>query len=185
MMKKEELKELMNKSIDSLYESLGFKDQVKRGDTVSIAGYEWIVLKIEESKVFCVMKDFKDKRKFDAKSNDYKTSSIREYLSEELQENLYPITTNLLSLDGQKEYGILTEDKIALLTLDDYRENRDILPNTDKYWWLATPWSTKCNKDERWVCCVAPNGNVNGDCCDIDGVSVRPFCIFDSSIFEA
>ncbi len=51
---------------------------------------------------------------------------------------------DLLSLDGQTEYGHC-KDRISLLTVDEYRKYRKLLPNMPKWWWLITPWSTPVN----------------------------------------
>jgi hypothetical protein len=166
------------------------KQDLQRGNTVTIAGKEWLVLKVEDNKVYCLHKTLLENEKFDSDSNDWKESSLREYLNnefyEELEigtENILDIPVNLLSLDGQTEYGSCT-DKVSLLTVDMYRENRDILPNMDKWWWLATPFSTPCNDYDTTVCVVSPGGDVDYYYCDGNG-AVRPFCIFDSSIFES
>lgn len=168
------------------------KQDVQRGNTVTIAGKEWLVLKVEENKVYCLHKALLDNEKFDSDSSDWKESSLREYLNNEFYEelaekigteNILDIPVNLLSLDGQTEYGSCT-DKVSLLTVDMYREYRDILPNMDKWWWLVTPFSTPCNDYDTLVCVVSPGGNFDDYDCR-NSIAVRPFCIFDSSIFES
>jgi hypothetical protein len=167
--------------------------EAKRGNIVTVAGIEWIVLKVEGSKVFCITKDFDStSTKFDSNSNNWDSSDLRNYLNTKFYKkissmigagNILPIETNMLSLDGQTEYGEC-KDKVSLLTVDLYRENRDILPNTDKWWWLVTPWSTPHNDYTTSVCVVSPLGFINNNNCN-DLNAVRPFCIFDSSIFES
>jgi hypothetical protein len=168
------------------------KQDAQRGNTVTVAGKEWLVLKVEDNKVYCLLKELLDSKKFDSDSSDWKESSLRDYLNdkfyEELAEkiaaeNILDIPVNLLSLDGQTEYGSCT-DKVSLLTVDMYRENRDILPNMDKWWWLVTPFSTPCNDYETYVCVVSPGGFIDYFSCG-SYYAVRPFCIFDSSIFES
>lgn len=60
----------------------------------------------------------------------------------------------------------------------------DLIPNTDEWWWLITPWSTPCNNYKSTVAVVSPSGyfdfNFCGNC-----YGVRPVCIFSSSIFES
>ncbi len=166
--------------------------KIERGAVVEVAGHEWIVLKVEDGKVHCVLKELLESRRFDEDENDFSSSDLRNWLNDDFFDGiaslvdaskLHIITTDLLSLDGQTEYGSCV-DKVSLLTVDMYRENRDILPNEDKWWWLATPFSTKCNDFDTSVCCVSPSGCVNSlSCCNV--IAVRPFCIFDSSIFES
>ena len=89
----------------------------------------------------------------------------------------------LTSLDGQTEYGTC-EDYVSLITVDEYRKYRDLLPNTGEYWWTLTADSTASNDNSRWVRVVSPRGYFSrSDCYYYDGV--RPVCIFSSSIFES
>lgn len=99
-------------------------------------------------------------------------------------ENIVPFERNLLSLDGQTEYG-KCEDKVSLLTVDEYRKYRSLIPNTkDYWWWLVSPWSTPCNDYKRTVTVVSSAGNISDDGCS-NNCGVRPVCIFLSSIFES
>lgn len=166
--------------------------EVERGNVVTAAGHDWLVLKVDGNKVYCLRNELLDEKEFDENSNDWKTSNLRSFLNNEMyaelseeigEDNILPIPADLTSLDGQKEYGSC-EDKVSLLTVDLYRKHRDILPNMNEWWWLLTPWSTKCNNYESAVCCVSARGNVNCYFCG-DGCAVRPFCIFNSSIFES
>ena len=90
---------------------------------------------------------------------------------------------DLLSLDGQTEYGHC-EDKISLLTVDEYRKYRKLLPNMSKWWWLITPWSTPVNDYNSTLTVVSPSGFIDFLNCNGSG-GVRPVCIFSSSIFES
>ena len=100
------------------------------------------------------------------------------------KENIISFERDLFSLDGQVEYGTC-EDKVSLLTVDEYRKYRSMIPNTDDgWWWLITPWSTPCNDYERSVTVVSPFGHIYDFNC-LNYVGVRPFCIFSSSIFES
>ena len=58
------------------------------------------------------------------------------------------------------------------------------IPNTDDWWWLATPWSTKRNDCEYSVSVVSPCGYF-GNCFCGNDCGVRPFCIFSSELFES
>ena len=129
---------------------------------------------------------------FDKNFNDWKESSLRKFLNSDIYrkisdeigaENIISFERDLLSLDGQTEYG-KCEDFVSLLSFDEYRKYRALIPNTDNYWWLITPDSTKCNGDKEWVRVVSPSGMVNYDDCYY-GRGVRPVCIFSSSIFES
>ena len=166
---------------------------LKVGDTFELAGLTWTILDITDDGYKCLADRLEDSKVFDSNSNDWKKSSLREYLngdflemlsSEIGEDNIVEFERNLLSLDGQTEYGSC-EDKVSLLTVDEYRKYRKLISNTDKYWWwLVSPWSTPCNNYERAVSVVSSCGSIRYDFCNcINGV--RPFCIFSSSIFES
>lgn len=170
----------------NLLEGLGI------GDTFELADTTWKILDITSAGYICLA-DSIEERQFDSDSSNWKNSNLRDYLNEEFLEkiaaeigleNIVPFERDLLSLDGQTEYG-KCEDKVSLLTVDEYRKYRSLIPNTkDYWWWLVSPWSTPCNDYKRTVAVVSSAGNiVNYGCLSNDGV--RPVCIFSSSIFES
>lgn len=162
------------------------------GDTFEIAGINWKILDITDKGYMCLADKLEDSMEFDERSSDWAGSQLREYLNTEFfekisdeigEENIITFNRDLTSLDGQTEYGEC-KDKVSLLTIDEYRKYRKLIPNTNYYWWLISPWSTPCNDWNRSVTVVAPAGGVgNGDCLSSGGV--RPFCIFSSLIFES
>lgn len=166
--------------------------KLTKGDEFELVGLKWKILDITEQGYVCLADRLDDNRQFDSNINDWEPSDLRSYLNTEFynklvdevgEENIIPFERNLLSLDGQTEYGTC-EDKVSIISLDEYREYRKLIPNADYYWWTLTPDSTKCNDDTRWVRVVSPSGDVDCyDCCSSDGV--RPFCIFSSTIFES
>lgn len=162
------------------------------GKTVEIAGMEWMILDKTEKGYFAVLDGFDGKeRTFDSDSNNWISSELREELntkflkkiSDELGEDaVIGFDRDLLSLDGQTEYGHC-EDKISLLTVDEYRKYRKLLPYMPKWWWLITPWSTPVNDYNSTLTVVSPSGVIRNYCCCVSS-GVRPVCIFSSSIFE-
>lgn len=162
------------------------------GKTVEIAGMEWMILDKTEKGYFAVLNGFDGKeRAFDSDSNNWISSKLREELNtkflkkivDELGEDaVIGFDRDLLSLDGQTEYGHC-EDKISLLTVDEYRKYRKLLPNMPKWWWLITPWSTPVNDYNSTLTVVSPSGVIRNYCCCFSS-GVRPVCIFSSSIFE-
>lgn len=174
-----------SKSIN-LLEGLGI------GDTFKLVDTTWKILDITSAGYICLA-DSIEERQFDSDSNNWKNSNLRDYLNEEFLEkiaaeigleNIVPFERDLLSLDGQTEYG-KCEDKFSLLTVDEYRKYRSLIPNTkDYWWWLISPWSTPCNDYKRTVAVVSSAGYVSNDGCNCN-IGVRPVCIFSSSIFES
>lgn len=182
------------KKLNEEYEQLKNKYQKPEfGNTVEVAGIKWMVLDKLEKGYLVISEDFYgEEKEFDNSKNDWKVSSLRNYLNTELRKKieedvgedaLFKFKRDLTSLDGQKEYGIC-EDYVSLITVDEYRKYRDFLPNTGEYWWTLTADTTASNDDSRWVRVVSPRGYVyNRDCNYYYGV--RPVCIFSSSIFES
>lgn len=164
---------------------------LKIGDEFELADVNWKILDVTSAGFMCIGDSLGNKI-FDNDSSNWNKSSLREYLNNEFyekiarevgRENIISFKRNLLSLDGQTEYG-KSDDFVSLLTVDEYRKYRKFIPNYEKWWWLITPWSTLCNDYESTVTVVSPSGNVdNGRCDGRNGV--RPVCIFSSSIFES
>ena len=162
---------------------------LKIGDEFELADINWKILDITDAGYMCIGDSLGDK-KFDENSSDWNESSLREYLNNEFyekiarevgRENIISSKRNLLSLDGQTEYGE-SDDFVSLLTVDEYRKYRKLIPNTGDWWWLVTPWSTPCNEYSKTVAVVSPSGFI--DCnCWYNGCGVRPFCILKSNIF--
>lgn len=180
------VKELCEKSVVRISKKLGI------GDIFEVAGLKWIILDITDKGYICLADRLENDMKFDTSCNDWKESCLRKYLNEDFYgelsgvvgaDNIIPFERDLLSLDGQTEYGTC-EDQVSLLTVDEYRKYRKLIPNTGYFWWTITPDSTECNDDAEWVRVVSPFGDFNSRRYGRDD-GVRPFCIFSSSIFES
>lgn len=177
-----EIKKIKRQNFNKLSKLLGV------GDTFELAGYNWKILEITEEGYKCLADRLDESVEFDSNSNDWRKSQLREYLNNDfLGENIgknyiLPFHRDLMSSDGQIEYGTCT-DKVSLLTVDEYRKYRGLIPNTGNYWWwTCTPWSTPCNNYETSVTAVSSSGYLYDDFCGNFG-GVRPFCIFSSEIF--
>jgi len=167
--------------------------KAKVGDTFEIAGMEFIKFPAVDGKVPVVMKDNAFRSEF-GKNNDLRTSNVLKRMEKEIlpkiieavgEENVCTVHTDLTTLCGLKNYGVM-ESKISLPTLDFYRANVEIF---DKYpasawWWLATPESCKPHENDYWTLCVSPSGLIYVDSFNGSG-GVRPFLLFESSIFES
>lgn len=173
--------------------SINLPEGLGIGDTFELADTTWKILDITGAGYICLADNIED-MEFDSNSNNWENSGLRGYLNGEFFEkiaaeigskNIISFERNLLSLDGQTEYG-KCEDKVSLLTVDEYRKYRNLIPNTkDYWWWLVSPWSTPCNDYKRAVAVVSSAGCIcfNSRCSNYRGV--RPVCIFSSSIFES
>lgn len=182
------------KNLNEAYEQLKKKYQKPEiGKTIEVAGIKWMVLDKFEKGYLVISDEFYGKsREFDTDCNNWDSSDLRQELNTELRRKieeavgeggLLKFTRDLLSMDGQTEYGSC-EDYVSLISVDEYRKYRKLLPNTGEWWWTLTPDSTKCNDDTSYIRVVSPSG-----CIGYFSVSrcggVRPVCIFSSSIFES
>lgn len=162
------------------------------GDTFKIGNHEFIVLEQSKETTAAILKEILGASKFSDTSCDFKTSVIKtvlEAFEEKIAgvigaDNLITHTVDLTSNDGLKEYGTTTA-KMSLLTADLYRRYVEILDgfNTEKWWWLATPYSTPKHGYDQYVLCVAPSGLISSSNVYDFSLGVRPFCILNSDIF--
>lgn len=163
------------------------------GDTFKVAGYEWIVLnqfKYAQT-CFCIMKDFLgDTKPFDTYCNRWEPSRLRhdlKYIGCEIEDNchhdvLQYMERDLMALDGTMA-GETSNDKVSLLTLDEYRLYRKYLEHPAKSkskigWVLLTAvseYSTPC------ICAVDTEGIIKYCNCNIS-LGIRPVCTFKSNI---
>lgn len=159
---------------------------------VTICGKSCMKIKVDEKGTYYMLTNTLFESKFGA-NNNYSTSDVRKKLQEcefakKLQEEygdkLVPITTNLLSMDGFDDYGVVDGDILALRTFDLNRECRKNILNNNTWEWLATPNSTPSGYGSNYVQYVDSDGGV-----DYNWFShcraVRPFFILKSSIFES
>ena len=185
-------KEQLAKIRDSIVKKTRLSEK-EVGDIVTIGDYEYIVL--EQNKVTCttslLMKGLLEDDVEFGESADFKTSNVKKILDKfalELEkevgsDNVIEHNVDLTADDGLKDYGNITA-KVSLLTCDLYRKFVYVIDKfeLDKWWWLATPFSTPTHDYSTLVKCVSPCGHVSINCCG-DFVGVRPFCILNSNIF--
>lgn len=155
-------------------------------DIVEINGYYWRRIKRDGNRIYYLMKNIFMKSEF-GKDNNYATSYIRKKLNdsdlaknlkEAFGDKLVPIRTDLLSIDGLDDYGVVEGDVLAIPTIDLYRECRKKISNLNTWWWLATPNSTHSGYGSYGVRFVDSCGGVDYRWCDSCG-AVRPFFILE------
>lgn len=164
----------------------------KAGNQFELAGLKWKIIDVLDSGCMCLAERSGSMR-FDPDINDWRISELRQHLNDDLlrkleneigEENIIKFERDLLSVDGQNQYRAC-KDKVSLLTLDEYRKYRSMIPNEEYYWWLLTPWSTPCNEYYKWTTVVLPSGCVSYLDCNGGSRGVRPVCIFSPLIFES
>lgn len=153
-------------------------------------GLKFVVLEqLEEGTKVTELKLRGDK-KFDEDSPDWEASELREYLNTETlteyekmfgTENIVETETDLTTLDGLKDFGTC-EDKIRIMTFEEYRKYQHLFDREEDWEWTCTPWTVKERGWEYTVCVVSPRGGIDYSVCYND-LGVRPLCILKSSIF--
>ena len=113
--------------------------------------------------------------------NNWATSSLRQKLTEDIGEYidtgaLFPFDRDLTTDDGMTEYGSCT-DVVSLLTCDEYRKYRKLIPNCGKWHWTVTEDSLEYWYDVRYV---SSNGNLSSDYACSGYLGVRPLCVLKS-----
>ena len=167
--------------------------EYKPGETAVIGNREYIILDCLDNYTKVISKDFLYSSSF-GDNNDWRKSKIREKLNGKVykelasivgKDNIITMTRDLTAMDGSGSYGTC-EDKISLLTFDEYRKYHEILGieiNYPDWWYLITPASMRKNY-ARGVCYVNSSGVPFWGVCDYS-VGVRPFCILKSSVLTS
>ena len=164
-----------------------------RGTVFPYAGEKWVVLEHDPAgRTLCLRLDLIPNKPFDENNcNNFATSSSKEWMNGPYLDNLIDAVKgpnaflqtelDLTADDGLKDYGTCTVT-IFLLTVDQYRRNRDVIPNADDWWWLSTAFSTKSNGYESLARCVVSDGALGwfGACSGLRGL--RPACYLDSDL---
>lgn len=162
------------------------------GDTVKIGKHEMIVLEQLDGQTALILKGMygentefgKENNAYDGSYADQKCQAFAKELAETIgRDSIVLHKVDLTSDDGLKDYGVI-ERRASLITADMYRKFVDILDtvNPKRWWWLATPHSTKRHENDVWAKCVSASGFISLNRFTRD-VGVRPFCILKSNIF--
>lgn len=173
------------------YEKIALKNAA-RGTAFDYAGQSWILLENDDGRALCLSKDIIETRAFDEDNcNNFAVASSKEYLNGAYLDNLLEdvngpnafLTTelDLTTDDGLKDYGTCTVT-IFLLTVDQYRRNRDVIPNADDWWWLSTAFSTKSNGYESLARLVSSVGTLDWSNAYYGDYGLRPACYLDSDL---
>ena len=164
-----------------------------RGTIFPYAGEKWVALEHEASgRTLCLRLDLIPNKPFDENNcNNFATSSSKEWMNGPYLDNLIDavkgphafLTTelDLTADDGLKDYGTCTVT-IFSLTVDQYRRNRDVIPNADDWWWLSTAYSTAANGYEHGARHVFSVGALGWYYAYCGGNGLRPACYLDSDL---
>lgn len=111
---------------------------------------------------------------------DLVNSELAEDLKKEFGDKLVPISLDLTSMDGFKDYGTIEGDILAIPNIQLLMKFGENIPLIDTWYWLANPNQTPKRNDSRFVQYVRSGGDVNCDDCGWNDRGVRPFFILKS-----
>lgn len=164
-----------------------------RGTVFPYAAEKWVVLEHDPAgRTLCLRLEVIPDKPFDEDNrNNFAISSSKEWMNGPYLDNLLEdvngpnafLTTelDLTTDDGLKDYGTCNVT-IFSLTVDQYRRNRDVIPNADGWWWLSTAYSTASNGYEHSARLVCSDGSLNGNCAYYGYFGLRPACYLDSDL---
>lgn len=118
---------------------------MKSGDKFFYYNIEWIYLGIEQGGALCVTAECYKEIPFDKeKRNNWKISSLKEELNGDFlnrlnKKDLLPFEMDLVADNGDDAYGTSTQH-IGILSCDQYRKYRKVIPVFDEWMWTCTPW---------------------------------------------
>lgn len=166
---------------------------LKNGRVFTYAGVNWVKLDDLNGGALVLSVDSLFRRAFDTENkNNFAVSSLNRELNGDFlealcregakKEDFVPLVLDLTSDDGMKDYGA-TSAMIGLLTCEQFRKYRALIPNlnAEDWWWLLTPDSCLpqyasfvrvVNSDGTLSCANAYHG--------FEGV--RPLCILKFGI---
>ena len=164
-----------------------------RGTVFPYAGEKWVVLEHDPAgRTLCLRLDLIPNKPFDEDNrNNFAISSSKEWMNGPYLDNLIDAVKgphaflqtelDLTADDGLKDYGTCNVT-IFSLTVDQYRRNRDVIPNADGWWWLSTAYSTASNGYEHSARIVWGDGALSWHGAYDGRSGLRPACYLDSDL---
>lgn len=165
-------------------------EELEVGQVFEYGKFEWIKLDDTENGVLAITRDeLPDTRKFDEDTNDWRESSLRNWLNENFlyvlidngaEEDFLELERDLTADDGMKDYGRVS-DRLSLITCEEYRKYRNLIPPINNWWWTLTPYS--CLEDYSYsVRYVSADGSLDWGHARSGYYGVRPLCNLKSEI---
>lgn len=158
-------------------------DKLNIGEHFIYNGIEFICLDIIDGNYLAMTAKPWAEIPFDTnKHNDWRKSSLRRVLNNDFLElldkkHLVMQTSDLVADNGDKAYGT-SEDYVTILSCDQYRKYRDIVPLFEEWMWTLTPWSCNTSNSNN-VRSVHTTGYVGNDYAT-SSIGVAPACLFSS-----
>lgn len=168
-------------------------EALKNGRVFNYAGVNWVKLDDLNGGALVLSADSLFRRAFDTDGkNNFAVSSLNWELNGDFlealcregakKEDFVPLVLDLTSDDGMKDYGV-TSAMIGLLTCEQFRKYRALLPNlnAEDWWWLLTPDSC-LPQYSHLVRGVDTDGALSHRNAYYGRAGVRPLCILKYEI---
>lgn len=158
-------------------------DKLNIGEHFIYNGIEFICLDIIDGNYLAMTAKPWAEIPFDVDNhNDWRKSSLRRVLNSEFldlldRDHLIKQTSDLIADNGDRAYGT-SEDYVTILSCDQYRKYRDLVPLFDEWMWTLTPW-TCTTSYSNYVRSVNPTGTVTSNFAN-HSYGVAPACLFSS-----
>lgn len=156
------------------------------GERFMYNGLEWIALDLIDDNILAITSKAISEIPFDTgRSNNWKNSSLRrvlnnDFLAEKLDKrHLVPMVLDLTADNGDDAYG-KCEDYVGILSCDQVRKYRNLIPRYPEWMWTCTPWCcSPSSTHAHFVRHVGPSGVLINIGANI-AYGVVPACIFSS-----
>lgn len=158
-------------------------DKLNIGEHFIYNGIEFICLDIIDGNYLAMTAKPWAEVPFDTNNhNDWRKSSLRRVLNNDFLElldkkHLVMQTSDLIADNGDKAYGT-SEDYVTILSCDQYRKYRDIVPLFEEWMWTLTPWT--CNAGNAYYVRIVYTAGGVGTSGANGCYGVAPACVFSS-----
>lgn len=152
---------------------------VKIGSKFKFGKIEFVKLDNTHSGCLCLATNILFGNRFDEDGkNNWEISTLRQKLTEVIGDYidtsaLVPFDRDLITEDGMTDYGHCT-DTVSLLTCDEYRKYRKLIPNCGEWHWTITADSLIYSCYARFV---YSDGSLYFGSAYYWGRGVRPLCV--------
>ncbi|EGC03095.1 hypothetical protein [Ruminococcus albus] len=171
---------------------LNITPEIKAGKAFIYKGIKFICLEVFDKEVYGrnavlavtaeIIKTMEFAEKYEDGCNDWRKSKVREWLNGEFlamhisKDDVLPQTSDLTADNGDNAYGT-SEDLVTLLSCDQYRKYRKLMPKYDDWVWTVTPYSCDIGY-ARSMRYVYPSGELSSSDATFS-LGVAPVCLFD------
>lgn len=158
--------------------------ELRPGEAFKFAGLNWVKLDDTEEGCFAITKDVISSAVFsDGENNNYNDSTVADFTNIDLynlliengakSEDLLDFRRDLTADDGTT-IDINSSDVVSLITCEEYRRYRKLIPAVEKEWWTLTAESNHLTSNNT-VKVISITGKITNRTATVAS-GVRPVC---------